>query len=77
MRQQSSFSFYWDYKSKISEYALEDIFMEGKNLGVNTQQLKKISLVYNKMQGWKRSVNDIITQILRDELKGKSIKEHE
>lgn len=61
MREQSSFSFYWDYKSKISEYALEEIFTEGKNLGVFTQQLKKISLVYYKMQGWKKSVNDIIT----------------
>lgn len=50
-------AFYWDYHSKISEYALEEIVSEGKNLGVFTQQLKKVNIVYEKMIEWKRNAN--------------------
>lgn len=70
-------SFFWDYRSKISEYALQEIVEEGKNIGVYTQQLKKIKIVHSKMQNWKTSVYDIIAQILRGELKGKDIREYE
>ena len=66
-------AFYWDYHSKISEYALEEIVSEGKNLGVFTQQLKRINLVYEKMKQWKKNANELITNILRDDFLGKEI----
>ena len=42
-------NFYWDSHTKISEYALEEIVEEGENLGVQTQQMKKI---YKKAQDY-------------------------
>lgn len=64
-------AFYWDYRSKISEYALEEIINEGKKLGVFTQQLKKINIVYDKMVGWKRNVHEVLTNIIQDDFLGK------
>ena len=42
-------SFYWDTHHKITEYAFEEIVQEGENLGVFTQQIKKIKIVEEKM----------------------------
>lgn len=64
-------SFYWDYHSKISEYAMEEIVNEGRNLGVFTQQLKKINTVYEKMLSWKKDANELISNILNDDFLGK------
>lgn len=47
--------------------------MEGRNLGVFTQQLKKVNIVYEKMLGWKKSVHETIQNILRDDFLGKEI----
>ena len=38
-------NFYWDSHNKISKYAFEEIVKEGENLGVQTQQMKKIKII--------------------------------
>jgi hypothetical protein len=66
-------SFFWDYHSKISEYALEEIVSEGRGLGVFTQQFKRINIVYEKMLGWKKAANELITTVLNDDFLGKEV----
>lgn len=34
--------FYWDSHAKITEYALNELVEEGRNLGVDTHELKKL-----------------------------------
>jgi hypothetical protein len=50
---------------------MEEIVNEGRNLGVFTQQLKKINTVYEKMLSWKKDANELISNILNDDFLGK------
>ena len=61
----------------MSEYAFKEIVEEGNNLGVHTNQLKKIKIVDDKLEAWKTSVDELLMSIARDEFQGKPLTEHE
>ena len=70
-------NFYWDSHTKISEYALEEIVEEGENLGVQTQQMKKIKIIEEKMIEWKKNANQLIDKVMANDLHHKPIKAYE
>lgn len=67
-------NFYWDTHSKITQYAFEEIVNEGKNLGVHTQQLKKICTIQERMIQWKEAATKIIDKVMHDSLTNTDIK---
>ena len=50
---------------------------EGENLGVQTQQMKKIKIIEEKMVEWKKNANELIEKVMVNDLLQKSIKLYE
>ncbi len=55
--------FFWDSHSKITEYALEELVAEGRALGVETVEMRKLEILYTKMIEWKSAVKDMLRKV--------------
>jgi hypothetical protein len=55
--------FFWDSHAKITEYALEELVAEGRGLGVETAEMKKLEVLYTKMIEWKSAVKDMLRKV--------------
>jgi hypothetical protein len=49
--------FFWDSHSKISYYALKELVEEGRLLEVDTQELKKLEVLYTKVEKWRENTS--------------------
>lgn len=55
--------FFWDSHAKITEYALEELVAEGRGLGVETTEMKKLEILNVKMLEWKAAVKDMLRKV--------------
>lgn len=62
----SNFGYFWDHHQKITEYALTEIYEEGKSLQVSFPELNKITQVYNAMLKWKEETNNLLRRIVEE-----------
>jgi hypothetical protein len=62
----SNFGYFWDHHQKITEYALTEIYEEGKSLQVVIPELTKITLVYNAMLKWKEDTNRLLRKLIQE-----------
>lgn len=61
----------------MTEYAFNEIVEEGENLGVFTNQIKKIKVIKEKMDEWKNSAKDILDKVMIHDLNQKPLKNYE
>ena len=55
--------FFWDSHAKITEYAFEELVAEGRGLGVETTEMKKLEILNVKMLEWKAAVKDMLRKV--------------
>lgn len=55
--------FFWDSHAKLTEYALLELVEEGRSLGVETPEMKKLEILNTKIQGWKAAVKDMLRKV--------------